>query len=250
MTLCKRSFTFSRCEIFGLFLFKSFMTEIKKKNKLKTTRSEWWLHLLKLSSVSSSPRPSPTVTPGMPFSPFMACSERGDVCSLFTSYDCVHRGSCENASATKLLGSNFKYWAFSSLPVPQVFSWPDLWTAGTSVCNSPRGTSAGRAWAAPRTCRSPAWTWRRGCPRRWWSSSSPGGSARWPPTWWSWWTHSRTPARTPWRPSLSGWNGENTEGRTSSLIRAAKAKSDTNSFKYWRLKRLVQDFGRSDSFLS
>lgn len=52
-------------------------TQNKTKN-LKTTSQRVLTaerhcpHLLKLSSVSSSPRPSPTVTPGIPFSPFIA----------------------------------------------------------------------------------------------------------------------------------------------------------------------------------
>lgn len=41
-----------------------------KKRALTAERRR--LHLLKVSSVSSSPRPSPTVTPGIPFSPFIA----------------------------------------------------------------------------------------------------------------------------------------------------------------------------------
>lgn len=73
-----------------------------------------------------------------------------------------------------------------------MFTW-------TWVCVSPLWTSAGRASAAPHTCRSPVWTWRTGCPLRWWSSSSPGGSARSPRTWWSWWIRWHTPAHTPWR---------------------------------------------------
>ncbi len=94
----------------------------------------------------------------------------------------------------------------------------------TLVCVSPLWTSAGKASAAPRTCQSPAWTWRTGCPPRWWSSSSPGGSAHSPPTWWSWWTHSHTPAHTPWRLLQSVENGAKLQkGRKSSQDKEACA---------------------------
>ena len=66
-------------------------------------------------------------------------------------------------------------------------------------------TSGGRFSGVRRSCRSPAWTWRTGCPPRWWSCVSPGGTFRWLRWLWSWWIRKRIPARILWRL----WRSEN-----------------------------------------